>query len=78
MLFCFHRFYFARTDPPTREELINNLAIMQMKKTNADKIDAKFAKPITPEDAEEGKKFTGMSFPSYKEYERVPGKKPTE
>lgn len=48
---------------------------MQMKKTNADKIDAKFAKPETKVDND---KFTGMSFPSYAEYERVPGKKPTE
>lgn len=47
-----------------------------MKKSNADKIDEKFAKPGAINDQE--KIVTGMSFPSYKEYERVPGKKPDE
>lgn len=66
----------CRDEPPTREELIQNLSIMQMKKINADKIDEKFAKPKAINDTE--KIVTGMSFPSYKEYERVPGKKPDE
>lgn len=68
--FCFSN------EPPTKEELMRNLAIMDMKKDNAAKIDKKFAKAITKENPE--KIVTGMSFPSYKDYERVPGKKPDE
>lgn len=65
-----------RDDPPTKEELIQNLSIMQMKKSNAAKIDEKFA---VPEDKNKAKTLvTGMAFPTYEEYERVPGKKPGE
>lgn len=64
-------------DPPTREELMKNLAIMEMKKVNADKLDAKYAKPVDPSQlkaAQDPQMVTGLSFPTYKEYERVPGK----
>lgn len=66
-------------DPPTKEELLKNLAIMEMKKVNADKLDKKFAKPHDPQllkTEKDPKMVTGMSFPTYDEYERVPGKKP--
>lgn len=69
-----YHIYLRREEAPTREELLQNLAIMDMKKANAEKIDEKFAKPGNEPD----KIVTGMSFPSYKEYERVPGKKPDE
>lgn len=71
-----NQFCLRRDEPPTREELLQNLAIMDMKKANADKIDEKFAKPSALNEPE--KIVTGMSFPSYKEYERVPGKKPDQ
>lgn len=51
---------------------------MEMKKVNAEKIDQKFAKAIDSKQTkspESDKLVTGMGFPSYKEYERVPGKK---
>lgn len=63
---------FSRDDPPTKEELSYNLSIIHMKQTNAKKIDEKFG---TNNDE---KIVTGMSFPSYDDYERVPGKKPGE
>lgn len=53
---------------------MQNLAIMETKKTNAAKIDAKFAKPNTIDKPDDQQLVTGMKFPSYKEYERVPGK----
>lgn len=52
---------------------------MEMKKVNADKLDAKYAKPVDPTQLQPDKDpkiVTGMSFPTYPEYERVPGKKP--
>lgn len=61
-----------RDEPPTREELIQNLSIIEMKKSNAKKLDEKYG---TNSDE---KIVTGMSFPTYDEYERVPGKKPGE
>lgn len=45
---------------------------MDMKKSNAQKIDDKFG---TNKDE---KIVTGMAYPTYEEYERVPGKKPGE
>lgn len=68
-------------EPPTREELIQNLTIIEMKKSNAAKIDKKFAKVIdasATKAPESDKLVTGMAFPSYKDYERVPGKKEPE
>lgn len=64
---------FCRVEPPTDAELKHNLAIMQMKKTNAAEIDEKFSdgieKPL--------QLTTGASdFPKYDEYEVVVGKRP--
>lgn len=50
---------------------MQNLAIMDMKKTNAAKIDAKFS---TKSKKDTEQIVTGMNFPSYNDYERVPGK----
>lgn len=65
-------FFISRDEPPTNEELGYNLSIMEMKKSNAKKIDDKFG---TNKDDQI---VTGMAFPTYEEYERVPGKKPGE
>lgn len=62
----------SRAEPPTKDELNYNLAIIEMKQSNAKKIDEKFG---TNNDE---KIVTGMAFPSYDEYERVAGKKPGE
>ena len=45
-----------------------------MKKSNAAKIDEKFAKPASEKLAKDDR-VTGNAFPTYTEYERVPGKK---
>ncbi|XP_059051204.1 NADH dehydrogenase [ubiquinone] 1 alpha subcomplex assembly factor 2 [Achroia grisella] len=55
-----------RTDPPTQEEIANNLAIAKLKKENAAKIEAKRlaeggSLPTTPIKGAE-------SFPTYSEY----------
>jgi len=63
-----------RKEPPTEEELLKNLAISDMKKRNALKVEAKA-------DADRGYKIEhqdakGMSsFPQYDEFEVMPGKK---
>lgn len=68
---------YRRTDPPTREELIQNLQIMEAKKLNAAELDKKYAQlqgntmEISPPDEE-----TIGSFPKYDDYEVVPGKNP--
>lgn len=62
----------SRNEPPTNEELSYNLAIIEMKKSNAKKLDDKFGTN------KEEKIVTGMAYPTYDEYERVPGKKPGE
>ncbi|XP_030380640.1 NADH dehydrogenase [ubiquinone] 1 alpha subcomplex assembly factor 2 [Scaptodrosophila lebanonensis] len=68
-----------RVDPPTREELVKNLQIMDMKKRNAAELDAQYAKG--KDDKALPKQVEGESigtYPKYKEYEIVPGKDPTE
>lgn len=56
-----------RRNPPTEDEVMKNLAIMQMKKKNAIEID-KQGGQMTPME-------TGFeSFPKYSDYENVPGK----
>lgn len=60
-----------RTDPPSEEELMKNLAIMEMKKKNAVEVEAKAGK-MTP--MQKGIE----TFPKHPEYETVPGKKPKE
>lgn len=57
-----------RTEPPSEEEVLRNLAIMEMKKRNAVAIDAKGSKPVPATKGME-------SFPKRPEYEIVPGKK---
>lgn len=62
-------YFFFSKEPPTDDELRKNLAIMQMKKINAAKLDEQYGKP-------EPQKVTGSSsFPVYKEYETVAGNK---
>uniref|UniRef100_A0A182JFP3 NADH dehydrogenase [ubiquinone] 1 alpha subcomplex assembly factor 2 n=2 Tax=Anopheles atroparvus TaxID=41427 RepID=A0A182JFP3_ANOAO len=62
-----------RTEPPTDQELMKNLAIMKMKERNAAELDAKFSKAKDTAALEQPK--TGMgSFPQYDEYEVMPGK----
>lgn len=64
-----------RDDPPTREELAKNLQIMDMKKRNAAKLDAFYAK-----DKDAGampKQVEGETigtYPKYGDYELIPGK----
>lgn len=62
-----------RDDPPTKEELVKNLSMMDIKKRNAAKLDAEYAKNKDPELLEKEQKGMG-SFPNYKEYEGIPGK----
>ncbi|KAH0812182.1 hypothetical protein GEV33_010619 [Tenebrio molitor] len=57
-----------RTQPPSEEEVMKNLALMQMKKKNAIAVDAKGGK-MTP--MEKGME----TFPKRPEYELAPGKK---
>ncbi|XP_055630123.1 NADH dehydrogenase [ubiquinone] 1 alpha subcomplex assembly factor 2 [Toxorhynchites rutilus septentrionalis] len=62
-----------RKEPPTREELMRNLAIMKMKERNYAALESKNVK--AKDAAELEKKTTGMgSFPQYEEYEVMPGK----
>lgn len=65
-----------RKEPPTEEELMKNLAIMQLKKKNAALLKDKNA-PIQDHAALK-KDETGQkaAFPSYDEYEVMPGKGP--
>lgn len=65
-----------REDPPTKEELVRNLQIMDMKKRNAAELDAKYGKKddqgkLIPKEEE-----TIGTFPKYKEYEIIPSKDP--
>lgn len=62
-------------EPPTHEELLKNLAIIQMKQINSAKLDKLHGKTID-ESANLPKEEKGFaSFPKYgKEYETVPGK----
>lgn len=57
-----------RREPPTDEEVMNNLAIMEMKKRNAIVVDAKGSKPVPLTKGME-------TFPKRPEYEIAPGKK---
>jgi hypothetical protein len=63
-----------RKEPPTDQELMKNLAIMQLKKKNAAALSSK--NPVHQDHAALRKDETGQkaSFPSYDEYEKVPGK----
>lgn len=66
-----------RAQPPTDEELKQNLAVMQMKKINAAELDAKYSEGKEPDPSLNV--TTGLSdFPTYDEYETVVGKRPTK
>lgn len=57
-----------RKEPPTEQEIAQNLAIMQMKKKNAIAVEAKAGKSTPMKKGVE-------TFPVRPEYERVPGKR---
>lgn len=57
-----------RAEPPSEEEVMRNLAIMQMTKKNAIAVEAKAGKKTPMEKGLE-------TFPQRSEYERVPGNK---
>lgn len=65
-----------RKEPPTDQELMKNLAIMQLKKKNAAALEDKFA--VKQDHAALRKDETGQkaSFPQYTDYEIMPGKAP--
>ncbi|XP_037960450.1 NADH dehydrogenase [ubiquinone] 1 alpha subcomplex assembly factor 2 [Teleopsis dalmanni] len=65
-----------REDPPTREELIQNLQIMEMKKRNAAELEKKFGKKDLQGNPLPKEPETIGTFPKYEEYEIVPGKDP--
>lgn len=69
-----HQFYF-RKEPPTDQELMKNLAIIQMKKKNAAEIDDKFKKPQDHAALKKDQTGERADFPSYgNEYEIIPGR----
>ncbi|EDW36810.1 GL25860 [Drosophila persimilis] len=68
-----------REEPPTREELVKNLQIMDMKKRNAAELDATYAK--AKDEKAMPKQVEGQTigtFPKYKDYEFIPGRDPPE
>lgn len=71
---------YRREEPPTREELIQNLQIMEMKKVNAAKLDEKYAKlrGETTMEISPPKEKTIGTFPQYDDYEIIPGKDPSK
>lgn len=60
-----------RKDPPTEDEVMRNLAIMQMKKINAIEINKQAGQKRPMEKGFE-------SFPKHSDYEGIPGKKSEE
>lgn len=62
-----------RKAPPSEEEVLKNLAIMQMKKKNAAELEAKYAKPGDEKLLQKEIKGS-QSFPQYEEFEIQPGK----
>ncbi|XP_039952550.1 NADH dehydrogenase [ubiquinone] 1 alpha subcomplex assembly factor 2 [Bactrocera neohumeralis] len=65
-----------RNEPPTREELVRNLSIMEMKQRNAAELEATYgAKDDTGQLLPKEKETIG-TFPKYNEYEIIPGKDP--
>lgn len=59
-------------DPPTPEELNKNLAIMEMKKINAAKLDEHYS----GDKIKKPQQITGAgNFPKYDEYEKAAGRK---
>ncbi|XP_075153009.1 NADH dehydrogenase [ubiquinone] 1 alpha subcomplex assembly factor 2 [Haematobia irritans] len=64
-----------REDPPTKEELVRNLQIMDMKKRNAAELDEKYGKKDAAGKLIPQQETIG-TFPKYKEYEIIPSKDP--
>jgi len=62
-----------RKDPPTDEELMKNLAIMQMKKKNAGLLDDKFKQPQDHAALKKDETGQRAAFPRYEDYELSPG-----
>uniref|UniRef100_A0A1A9ZDD4 NADH dehydrogenase [ubiquinone] 1 alpha subcomplex assembly factor 2 n=1 Tax=Glossina pallidipes TaxID=7398 RepID=A0A1A9ZDD4_GLOPL len=60
-----------RDAPPTKEELIQNLQIMEMKKRNAEKLEAKYKKHTSTPSTN-----TIGTYPKYDEFEIIPNKDP--
>ncbi|XP_067625136.1 NADH dehydrogenase [ubiquinone] 1 alpha subcomplex assembly factor 2 [Eurosta solidaginis] len=65
-----------REEPPSKEELVKNLSIMEMKRHNAAEIDATFAEKDNEGKQLPKQKETIGTFPKYDEYEIVAGKDP--
>lgn len=63
-----------RKEPPTKEELMKNLAIMQLKKRNASAIEDKNVKPQDHAALKKDETGERASFPRYEDYEVMPGK----
>ncbi|XP_073822334.1 NADH dehydrogenase [ubiquinone] 1 alpha subcomplex assembly factor 2 [Musca autumnalis] len=64
-----------REEPPTREELVRNLQIMDMKKKNAAELDEKYGQKDAKGKLIRPKETVG-TFPKYNDYEIIPGKDP--
>ncbi|XP_005187828.1 NADH dehydrogenase [ubiquinone] 1 alpha subcomplex assembly factor 2 [Musca domestica] len=64
-----------REEPPTREELVRNLQIMDMKKRNAAELEEKYGEKDASGKLIPPKETVG-TFPKYNEYEIIPGKDP--
>lgn len=64
----------CRADAPTEDELKQNLAIMEMKKVNADKLGEKFDDGVDTTQVTTG----APNFPRYDDYERVVGKRSSD
>lgn len=65
-----------RVEPPTKEELVKNLQIMEMKKRNAAELDAQYGKKDIDGKLVAPEAETVGTFPKYKEYEIIPRKDP--
>lgn len=62
-----------RKEPPSDQELMKNLAIMQLKKKNAALVDEKYGKPLDHAALKKDETGQRAAFPSYDEYEVMPG-----
>jgi NADH dehydrogenase [ubiquinone] 1 alpha subcomplex assembly factor 2 len=69
--------FFFRNDPPTQEELLKNLAIMQMKKKNAATLEDKHKQPQDHAALKHDQTTGRAHFPRYDDdYELMPGAAP--
>ncbi|CAD6998464.1 NADH dehydrogenase [ubiquinone] 1 alpha subcomplex assembly factor 2 [Ceratitis capitata] len=65
-----------RDEPPTREELVRNLSIMEMKQRNAAELEGSYGEKDDKGQVLPKKRETIGTFPKYNEYEIIPGKDP--